>query len=239
MAWIGRLVLLVLAVVVAVMGSGCVAASASASAATDWAMPGFVYDRGTSPTTGRHVLHEGASRAYDDRLKPSWSRVRGSASVLAAKEVGPTVGELRAAGQADAHYIIQDAAVRDVPGYATNAAPGVRLTGPSREVGSPHYLATKFNGRPVLAERMGLSARSLPWRCGRRVIRMQRSPPLSRAPMRTSAASDLARTRHSAYPGTDQCRDRSRNSRTRNRRSTRPRRVRNGRSRHTGEAPQR
>ena len=57
---------------------------------------------------------------------------------------GPTVGELRAAGQKDAHHIIQDAAVRDLPGYNTNAAPGVQLQGPSTAVGSPHYNATQI-----------------------------------------------------------------------------------------------
>lgn len=56
---------------------------------------------------------------------------------------GSTVGELRASGQADAHHIIQDAAVRDVPGYKTNAAPGIRLDGPSTTPGSPHYNATQ------------------------------------------------------------------------------------------------
>ena len=59
-----------------------------------------------------------------------------------ARSVGTTVGDLRAAGQSDAHHIIQDAAVRDLPGYATNAAPGVQLAGPSTLEGSAHYEAT-------------------------------------------------------------------------------------------------
>lgn len=54
-----------------------------------------------------------------------------------------TVGELRAAGETDAHHIIQDAAVRDVAGYKATDAPGVRLRGPSTKVGSPHYEATQ------------------------------------------------------------------------------------------------
>jgi len=42
----------------------------------------------------------------------------------------------------DAHHIIQDAAVRDLPGYATNSAPGVQLAGPSTLPGTEHYAAT-------------------------------------------------------------------------------------------------
>ena len=59
-----------------------------------------------------------------------------------ADAVGPTVGDLRAEGLKDAHHIIQDAAVRDLPGYATNAAPGVTLRGPSNVSGTAHNLAT-------------------------------------------------------------------------------------------------
>lgn len=39
--------------------------------------------------------------------------------------------------------MIQDAAVRDLPGYNTNAAPGVQLPGPSTAPGTPHYNATQ------------------------------------------------------------------------------------------------
>lgn len=55
---------------------------------------------------------------------------------------GRTVGELRAAGMKDAHHVIQDAAVRDRPGYDTNAAPGVQLPGPANTPGTPHHAAT-------------------------------------------------------------------------------------------------
>ena len=53
------------------------------------------------------------------------------------------IGELRAAGLKDAHHVIQDAAVRDLPGYDTQLAPGVQLPGPSTAAGTPHYLATQ------------------------------------------------------------------------------------------------
>jgi RHS repeat-associated protein len=56
---------------------------------------------------------------------------------------GKTVGELREAGERDAHHVIQDAAVRDIKGYQTNAAPGVQLQGPSNVRGTPHYEATQ------------------------------------------------------------------------------------------------
>jgi hypothetical protein len=53
-----------------------------------------------------------------------------------------SIGEIRAAGLIDAHHVIQDAAVRDLAGYDTNAAPGVQLPGPSTAEGTPHYNAT-------------------------------------------------------------------------------------------------
>ena len=59
------------------------------------------------------------------------------------KGTSPTVKELRDSKQKDAHHIIQDAAVRDVPGYRSGDAPGVVLEGPPYEVGSPHYAATQ------------------------------------------------------------------------------------------------
>ncbi len=61
---------------------------------------------------------------------------------VAANSAAPTVGELRAAGLSDAHHVIQDAAVRNLEGYATNAAPGVQLSGPSTLAGTEHYAAT-------------------------------------------------------------------------------------------------
>ncbi len=39
--------------------------------------------------------------------------------------------------------MIQDAAVRDLPGYSTTAARGVQLPGPSTASGTPHYAATQ------------------------------------------------------------------------------------------------
>jgi RHS repeat-associated protein len=64
-----------------------------------------------------------------------------SANVL-VHNCGQTVGDLRAAGMRDAHHVIQDAAVRDLPRYNTNAAPGIQLVGPSNVAGTPHNMAT-------------------------------------------------------------------------------------------------
>ena len=52
------------------------------------------------------------------------------------------IKQLRNAGLKDAHHIIQDAAVRDLKGYGTTAAPGVVLEGPSNLSGTAHNLAT-------------------------------------------------------------------------------------------------
>ena len=54
---------------------------------------------------------------------------------------------LRRAGLQDAHHVVQDAAVRNLPGYSRNAAPAVQLPGPSTRVGSPHYNATQAQRR--------------------------------------------------------------------------------------------
>lgn len=65
-------------------------------------------------------------------------------SLIAANRVTTPVGELRDAKLKDAHHVNQDAAVRDLPGYNTNAAPGVPLQGPANVPGTPHQLT-----RPV------------------------------------------------------------------------------------------
>ena len=59
----------------------------------------------------------------------------------------------------DGHHIIQDASVRDLPGYNSGQAPAVSITGPSTQVGSPHYNATRvqeqlqYGGGTYAAER--------------------------------------------------------------------------------------
>ncbi|MDQ0638333.1 hypothetical protein QF042_001898 [Pedobacter sp. W3I1] len=42
----------------------------------------------------------------------------------------------------DAHHVIQDAAVRDLPNYNSLDAPSIHLEGPSTKAGTPHNLAT-------------------------------------------------------------------------------------------------
>lgn len=54
-----------------------------------------------------------------------------------------TYGELKNAGIKDAHHVIQDAAVRELPGYDSRAAPAVELKGPATRVGTAHYEATQ------------------------------------------------------------------------------------------------
>ena len=54
-----------------------------------------------------------------------------------------TYKELLDAGANDSHHIIQDAAMRDMPGYNRMNAPAIQLDGPAREIGTPHYNATQ------------------------------------------------------------------------------------------------
>ncbi len=82
---------------------------------------------------------------------------------FAAKATMP-IGELRAAGLKDAHHVVQDAAVRNLPGYNTKLAPGVQLSGPSTAVGSPHYIATQIQrqaGGGTLAAEMRIGYKGL------------------------------------------------------------------------------
>ena len=57
--------------------------------------------------------------------------------VLGLEGATTPIGEVCSAGLKDAHHVIQDAAVRDLPGYDTNKAPGVQLEGPSTQIGTP------------------------------------------------------------------------------------------------------
>jgi hypothetical protein len=82
---------------------------------------------------------------------------------LVAKVTTP-IGELRAAGLKDAHHVVQDAAVRNLPGYNSKLAPGVQLPGPSTAVGSPHYIATQVQrqaGGGTLAAEMRIGYKAL------------------------------------------------------------------------------
>lgn len=59
-----------------------------------------------------------------------------------------SMGALRNAGCRDAHHIIQDRTVRDLPGYNTRAAPGIQLRGPASDVTSPHGLTRSVQRQP-------------------------------------------------------------------------------------------
>jgi hypothetical protein len=79
---------------------------------------------------GEHVYHVSTLGVL------THNSCRGSAPAIL--EATTPIGDLRRAGQRDAHHVIQDAAIRDIPGYNTNAAPGVRLDGPANVPGTPH-----------------------------------------------------------------------------------------------------
>jgi RHS repeat-associated protein len=91
------------------------------------------------------VLATGIAAAIATTPTPAAKPV---ASDTPAQRITQPIGDLRAAGIKDAHHVIQDAAVRHLPGYDTNAAPGVGLPGPSTLRGSPHYNATQVQRLP-------------------------------------------------------------------------------------------
>ena len=81
-------------------------------------------------------------------LKSAYRWARGGdkaldSAIAAKKHPIGTYRELSDAKARDAHHIIQDAAVRDVPGYSKRDAPAIRLEGSSSTVGSEHYTATQ------------------------------------------------------------------------------------------------
>jgi len=88
----------------------------------------------------------------------------GGGGSAAETRLTSTVGDLRAAGLRDAHHVVQDAAVRDLPGYNTQLAPGVQLPGPSTAVGTPHYIVTQVQrqaGGGTLAAEMRIGYKGL------------------------------------------------------------------------------
>lgn len=124
----------------------------------DWSAAGASYHSAARSAWNTAANVAGGAKAAGElgTLAGIAKRVRQSGSTT-------PVGELRAAGLRDAHHVIQDAAVRDLPGYNTNLAPGVQLTGPSNVPGTPHNLT-----RAVQRERVGLgTASDVRWRVGR------------------------------------------------------------------------
>jgi RHS repeat-associated protein len=121
---------------------------------------------GASLRTGAAAIESGLSRLMG-RIPARRGAVVNPASLLAKAErsaLTQSVGDLRAAGLRDAHHVIQEAAVRSLPGYSSTAARGVRLRGPSTLRGSPHYNATqvqKLRGGGTYAAERRIGYRAL------------------------------------------------------------------------------
>jgi hypothetical protein len=98
---------------------------------------------------GGPMAAEKASSFLGSLVKDLADDVKDVGSVVKAIDSGAVsnvttpIGELKEAGLNDAHHVIQNAAVRDIPGYNRNLAPGVQLEGPPTTIGSQHYLATQ------------------------------------------------------------------------------------------------
>ena len=52
--------------------------------------------------------------------------------------------ELRGEEGKESHHIIQNASVKDMPGYSSSNAPAISLEGPSTRMETEHYKATQF-----------------------------------------------------------------------------------------------
>jgi hypothetical protein len=80
---------------------------------------------------GEHVYHVSADGIL---VHNSCESTGGTRSTVTS-----SIRDLRSSKLKDAHHVIQDAAVRDLPGYDTNAARGVVLEGPANVRGTPHH----------------------------------------------------------------------------------------------------
>ncbi|MFL5354201.1 hypothetical protein [Archangium sp.] len=85
---------------------------------------------------------EGVTLALAPNAVAMAARDSSSSSAVGRFRAG-AYGELKNAGIKDAHHVIQDAAVRELPGYDSRAAPAVELRGPATRVGTAHYEATQ------------------------------------------------------------------------------------------------
>jgi hypothetical protein len=88
------------------------------------------------------ITAEGVTLALAPNAVAMAARDSSSSSAVGRFRAG-TYGELKNTGIKDAHHVIQDAAVRDLPGYDSRAAPAVELKGPATRVGTAHYEATQ------------------------------------------------------------------------------------------------
>jgi hypothetical protein len=88
------------------------------------------------------ITAEGVTIALAPNAVAMAARDSSSSSAVGRFRAG-TYGELKNAGIKDAHHVIQDAAVRDLPGYDRRAAPAVELKGPATRVGTAHHEATQ------------------------------------------------------------------------------------------------
>ncbi|WP_375766407.1 hypothetical protein NR798_32590 [Archangium gephyra] len=88
------------------------------------------------------ITAEGVSIALAPNAVAMAARDSSSSSAVGRFRAG-TYGELKNAGIKDAHHVIQDAAVRELPGYDSRAAPAVELKGPATRIGTAHYEATQ------------------------------------------------------------------------------------------------
>ncbi|WP_200883890.1 hypothetical protein [Archangium violaceum] len=88
------------------------------------------------------ITAEGVTIALAPNAVAMAARDSSSSSAVGRFRAG-TYGELKNAGIKDSHHVIQDAAVRELPGYDSRSAPAVELNGPSTRVGTAHYEATQ------------------------------------------------------------------------------------------------
>jgi hypothetical protein len=90
-----------------------------------------------------------AKSAVTSGVSKAWGWAKGLVGKRKAEvsgKVSGTHGELTAKKVKDSHHIIQDAAVRDLPGYNRNNAPAIHLQGPNKK-GTEHYTAGQVQGQ--------------------------------------------------------------------------------------------
>lgn len=93
----------------------------------------------------QHEILESPVKVYNFEVEDFHTYFVGESSVLVHNDCTlGTYKELQGVKGYESHHIIQDAAVKDMPGYNPKSAPAARLKGPSTTVGTEHYMATQY-----------------------------------------------------------------------------------------------
>ena len=93
----------------------------------------------------QHEILESPIKVYNFEVEDFHTYFVGECGVLVHNDCNTgKYKELRGEEGKESHHIIQNASVKDMPGYSSSNAPAISLEGPSTRMGTEHYKATQF-----------------------------------------------------------------------------------------------